>query len=272
MEKFRGIAVVGLALALGFGCATPPATVEKGKELEHLTLKQETKFGYYVDAAITTEFPVLKNEKVQGQVAKIGQEIVKNSTRTDLPFTFRVLNTTTVNAFAGPGGFVYVTVGLLDLLESKDELASVLAHEVGHVSARHSVYAWHNAQVAKNVLTLLDLAAMIGGVPAVAGVGGDIVADLGRTVGHLATVIVYQGYSRSYEEQADRLGINFMSGAGYKPEAAISVFEKFLELKEDKNSTIDLTILSSHPKLEDRIRNVKSVIKELKSSGTAHYE
>jgi len=257
------IFLLPIAFLVILGCATSSKEIKPEEEAQLLSEENEIKFGYYVDALVCNEFPVLKNQKLTEQVAALGNTLVKKSLRPNLNFTFKVLNTETPNAFSGPGGFVYVTVGLLDKLESKDELAAVLGHEIGHCCARHSIKSWQNAQRISTALNLLDIAAIIAGLPPVAGAGGEIIADIGQRAAYLASVIVYQGYSRGYEYQADELGMKMMYEAGYKPEAMINVFRKFIKLREEEGREKGVEILSSHPHLEDRIQHAQEFISSL---------
>jgi predicted Zn-dependent protease len=251
------------ALLVFNGCATSSKEIRPDIEAQLMSEEDEVKFGYYVDAMVCNEFPVLKKERLTKQVAAIGNSLAKHSLRPDLDFTFKVLNTETANAFAGPGGFVYITVGLLDELESKEELAAILGHEIGHCCARHSIKAWKSAQKISRTLTIIDIAALVAGFPPVAGAGGDIIANVGQNAAYLASMIIYQGYSRGYEYQADELGLRQMYEAGYAPEAMLRVFDKFIKLREDEGRGKSLVILSSHPHLEDRIQHVREFIKQL---------
>ena len=241
-------------------CASNPPKPDYEEDLEYLTEKEEIKFGNYVDAVVADTYPVLKDESLTQKVAAIGERLVSASDRPHLPFAFKILNTTEVNAFAGPGGYVYVTIGLLDVLESKDELAAVMAHEIGHVCERHSIRSWYTAQKIKTVLTLFDIAAMVYGAPPVATMGGDLIGDFTRIVANLTGMIVYKGYSRNWETRADELGVLYASAAGYDPHSMVSVLERFQKLEEEKGEKIKLTILSSHPKTEDRIEHIKLLI------------
>ncbi|MBW1839563.1 MAG: M48 family metalloprotease [Deltaproteobacteria bacterium] len=260
----RHIAVfLSLSTLFFLSCASRPPKPDEVDELPLLTEKEEIKFGNYVDAVVAARHPTLHDENTTQRVAEIGNKLAATSDRPHLPFTFKVLNTTEVNAFAAPGGFVYVTVGLLDILEKKDELASVMAHEIGHVCERHSVRAYYTAQKINAVLTLLDLGAMIAGYPPIAGMGGDILGDIGRIVANLTAVIISQGYSRSWESRADELGLQYSFKAGYDPQAMVSVLERFLRLEEERGEKIKLTILSSHPKTEYRISHIKSLIEKM---------
>ena len=250
-------------LLLLVGCASSSKEIKPDVEAQLMSEEDEIKFGYYVDAVVCDEFPVLKKERLNKQVAAVGNSLVKQSLRPNLKFTFKILNSSTVNAFSGPGGFVYITVGLLDKLESKDELAAVLGHEIGHCCARHSIKSWKSAQKISRVLNVFDLAAIIAGIPPVAGAGGRIIGNVVESAAQLTSMIIYQGYSRSYEYQADELGLQEMYKAGYNPEAMINLFEKFLKLREEGGKGKGLLILSSHPYVEDRIQHAQKFIKQL---------
>jgi predicted Zn-dependent protease len=243
-------------------CASRPAKPDETKELPYLSEKDEIKFGNYVDAVVKSQYSVVKDEHLTEQVAVIGNQLAAVSARPNLSYTFAVLNTSEVNAFAGPGGFVYVTVGLLDKLKSKDELATVLAHEVGHVCERHSVRSYYNAQKMQNVLTLVDVAAMVAGVPPVASLGGDMVGDFSKIVANLTAAIIAQGYSRNWENKADELGFSYASRADYDPHAFVIVLERFRAMEKEKGEETKITLLSSHPKTEDRIAHIKSLLGE----------
>jgi predicted Zn-dependent protease len=243
-------------------CASRPAKPDETKELPYLSEKDEIKFGNYVDAVVRSQYPIIKDEHLTRQVSAIGNQLVAVSTRPNLSYTFKVLNTSEVNAFAGPGGFVYVTVGLLDKLESKDELAAVLAHEIGHICERHSVRSYYTAQKMQNVLTLIDIAAMVAGVPPVASLGGDMVGDFSRIVANLTAMIIAQGYSRSWENRADELAFDYSSRADYDPRAFVTVLERFRAMEMEKGESIKITLLSSHPKTDDRIAHIKSLLGE----------
>jgi len=118
-------------------------------------------------------------------------------------------------------------------------------------------------------IALADLAGIfLAGLP-IGSIGSGLAGDLARAVGYMATMVVYQGYSRTYEYQADRLGIRYCYRAGYDHRASISVFKKFLKLEEEEKtggSHLDLTILRSHPKIEERINAVEQVATEVEKT------
>jgi predicted Zn-dependent protease len=256
-----------------FSCATTSSDINPTEDTDYMSVEEEIKFGHFVDASIMNDYMKVDDPGINGAVTTIGQQLVHNSDRSDLDFTFKVLSTPRVNAFAGPGGYVYVTTGLLDLLESKDELAAVLAHEIGHITARHQVRAFHNAQRAQIGIALIDIAGIfLAGIPA-GSIGSSLAGDLAKAVGYMATMVVYQGYSRAYEEQADRLGVRYSFRSGFNHRASISVFEKFIKIEEEQKqgqSNLDLTILRSHPKLKERIRTIEQIADEVEATETVY--
>jgi predicted Zn-dependent protease len=234
----------------------------------YMSEEDEVRFGNYVDAVVTSQFPVCKDAELAEKVSALGNDLVKVSHRPHLKFTFKVLNTTTINAFAAPGGIVYVTTGLLDRLESRDELAAIIGHEIGHVCARHSVIEWYTAQRMQQLLTVIDIGLLFANLPPVATIGGDLAGDFGRKVAALTAIIVYQGYSRSYESQADRLGAEYAYKADFNPQASIDVLNKFIAIQKEKGHDEELTILSSHPKTEERIKELQTFIEKIREDGT----
>lgn len=179
-------------------------------------------------------------------VAEIGGRLVKSSELPNLEFTFTVLNSPDANAFALPGGYVYVTRGLLALVNSEAELAGVLAHEIGHVTARH-VAQRYNRTIATNLGT-----AILGTV-----VQSPDVDQLARIGGEL----LLKGFSREQEFQADMLGVRYMSRVGYEPEASAaflrtlaghSALERELAGREGRGVVEDF--FATHPRTEDRVR------------------
>jgi len=254
-------------LLLVWGCATAPIKESDFKKESNLiSEEEEIKFGYYVDEYIRGEYTLLENKDINAAVAEIGNKIVAMSYRPDLKFTFRVLNEYEVNAFAGPGGYIYITRGMMDHIKTQDELSAVLAHEISHVCARHQVKALYNANTAQTFLFLSDIIATVAGVYT----GSSAVADLSSTVGQMATIMVYQGYSRSFEAEADKLGAFYMYKAGYDPEGMADLFGILLALRKEKGEKTGLGIFATHPSLEWRAKRIRRISPQIKEG--ASYE
>jgi len=256
-----------LVSMLAAGCAGTAPDLRPQEGTSFMSEQEEVRFGYYVDAVVCSRYPLCPDQRLQQAVAEVGQRLVAASARPNLRFTFRVLESSEVNAFSGPGGFVYVTTGLLGFLKSKDELAAVLGHEIGHICARHQVRAWHNADVMRRGLSALDLAAIIAGVPPLAGLGGEAIGKYGQRLAQFVAAIAYQGYSRSFEYQADRLGLRYAGRAGYDPHGFISLFQRLERAEEGKRR--GLILLRSHPYTEDRLRQIQQL---LEGDGTSAEE
>ena len=240
------------------GCASVQVkSGNPGKGAALLSEEEEIKFGHYVDASIRNDFIVLlprENPKANQKVNEIARSLAKVSDRPKLKYTARILNTPLVNAFAGPGGYIYITTGLLEFAESKDEVAGVLAHEVGHVAARHVVKQYRNAVYAQNLVSLLRIGAGLKGYDA-------------RAVGNLSNLTALfflSSYGRDFERQADYLGTKYVIQAGYNPQGLISLLKHLWEEKEKgKREGLDI-FFRSHPHTQERIKNIKGHIRELK--------
>lgn len=251
------------AYALLWACSLPPADDRPGEGLGLISIQEEKQMGYYVDAAVSRQFLPLEDRNVLAAINEMGQKILAQTLNPGFEFTFKVLNDPVENAFALPGGSVYITTGLLEKLKTKDQVAAVLSHEVSHIIARHPARALHNAQVAAAIYGTLSLGASLGmaaaGQPRAA-------ADLARLATALVTVIVYQGYSRDLEMQADRLGLKYLRNAGYNPKGMPEVFRIFLEIQKQKEAEGKAKhtpgIFSSHPDMEQRLETVKRLIEE----------
>ncbi|TCS63665.1 M48 family metalloprotease [Varunaivibrio sulfuroxidans] len=185
---------------------------------------------------------------LRAYVGALGDRLSKVSELPHMHFTFTILNDSTVNAFALPGGYVYVTRGLLAVASDEAQLAGVLSHEIGHITARHTAQRYSQAQVANIGVTVLDVLGSAAGLPM--GVGD--VASFGAEA-------VLKGYSREQEMEADKLGVRYMSRAGYDPNAMISFFRK---LEADTKLMARIAgnpqdgapnIMATHPRTEKRI-------------------
>lgn len=236
------------ALASG-GCSTNPATGQQSFTA-FMSPAEEARVGAQEHPKILKEFGgAYADRGLTEYVTQIGSMIARNSELPDLKFTFTVLNDQKVNAFALPGGYVYITRGLLAVAETEAEMAGVLAHEIGHITARHSAQRYSQAMAANIGMTVLGVIGQIAGVPAAA---GDLAA--------FGAQAVLQGYSREQELEADMLGVRYLSRVGYSPDAMTSFFKKLdahtrLEARVAGNpeAADRYSIMSTHPRTADRI-------------------
>jgi predicted Zn-dependent protease len=226
-------ALAGLAVS----CATNPVTGKK--ELALVSESQEIAMGREADKEVAAAYGVYPDDRLQQYVQTLGASIASRTERPNLPWTFRVVDDAAINAFAIPGGFVYVTRGILTHLNSEAELAAILGHEIGHVTARHSVN-----QMSKQQLAQVGLVAGMIVSPRVAQFG-----DLAQT----GLGLMFLKFSRSDESEADRLGFRYMLADGYDPRKVVDVFRMLEGVSAQGGAEGRLPQwLSSHPDPENR--------------------
>jgi len=236
-----------LTLILVFGvfflsaCTTiyNPATGQQETLL--IDTQAEVSLGKDMDKQIRSQMELLHDPLMQARLERIGKRVSGASDRQDLAYTFNIIKEKEFNAFAVPGGNIYVNSGLIQAAND-DELAAVLGHEVGHIAARHSV---------KRLQAVLGYQ-LIAGV-ALGASGQD---QLLQAVDVIFNVIVL-GYSRKDEFLADKLGVKYSRAAGFNPQGMVTFFRK---LQKAGGNVPNLVFLSSHPPLEERIRQVEAEI------------
>jgi predicted Zn-dependent protease len=219
-------------------------------QLDLISVEQEIAMGKQADQEVVATIGVYEDDDLQSYVERLGQEIAQSSERPDLPWTFRVLDDPTVNAFALPGGFIYVTRGILAHLNSEAELAAVLGHEIGHVTARHSV-----SRLSKAQLTNLGLIGLMIFQPELAQYG-----DLAQT----GLGLLFLRFSRDDERQADDLGFRYMIEEGYDPREMRDVFqtlERASEVYGEGNGALP-SWLATHPSPGERVERVSAELAE----------
>jgi beta-barrel assembly-enhancing protease len=187
------------------------------------------------------------------RVDRIGQRAAAASLRPKLTYKFHVLQSREINGFSIPGGHVYVTTALLKVAND-DELASVLAHEVGHVVARHSLKSLKQKQGYE------DIASAIGSVT---GIAGDTARDLGTALGRMVGEGFLTIHTRDEEREADYLGVHTMTRAGFNPEAMISLFRKLQRLRHQDSDLLG-SFFSDHPDMNERIENTQYEINRMR--------
>lgn len=237
-ERFRmlRVSVMTGALVCQGACARNPVT--GGRQLALISEGQEIAIGRESHPEIVAEFGIVEDQALQNYFSRVGLEIARVSHRPELPWTFAVLDSPIVNAFALPGGFIYLTRGILAHMNNEAEMAAVLGHEIGHVTARHSV-----TQISQQQLLGLGLGL------------GSIFSPTFRQLSSLAETglaIMMLKYSRDHERQADQLGIQYMSQAGYDPSQMSRFFQLFVGMSAREGEAIP-GWLSSHPAPPDRI-------------------
>lgn len=240
-----------IAIALSsvlYGCATNPVTGDRDFVL--MSESEEIQLGQRYHQQLLQQMPAYADETLGDYVNQVGHRIAKASHRPDLDYHFTVVDSRQVNAFALPGGYIYITRGLLAYLGSEAELAAVLGHEIGHVTARHSVRQ-HSASTAAGVAGLV--------LQATTGVSG--ARDLFNVFGKA----ILSGYGREHELESDRLGARYLAQTGYDPQAMLDVigvlknqelFEAEQARQEGREPRAYHGVFASHPDNDRRLQEV----------------
>ena len=252
----RSLGLVWLVAGItASGCAMNPAT--GSNQLMLVSEAQEIAMGRQADTAVIATIGLYPDAAWQRYIQQFGARLAATSERPNLPWTFRVVDDPAVNAFALPGGFVYVTRGLLTHLTSEAELASVVGHEIGHVTARHTA-----AEMSKQQLIGLGLA-----------VGSMANSQVAKYAGaaNQALGILYLKFSRDDESQADQLGLRYMRRANYDPREMPQVFHMLDQLTTAEGGARLPTWLDTHPSPANRISAINTQIAALPQdfSGTS---
>ncbi|GAB1261365.1 M48 family metalloprotease [Aurantivibrio plasticivorans] len=234
------------------GCAINPATGDADFVL--MSEEAELELGKEAHEKIIASGPIYEDEDLQHYINDIGQKLVKQSDRPDLTYTFTIIDSPDINAFALPGGYIYVHRGLISYLQSEAQLAAVLAHEISHVTARHAVRqdaAQKSSKVGTGVASILSI------LTTGTNVGGELTS--------LYSSAAVSGYGRDMELEADRYGAEYLYRTGYNPQAMVEVIgvlkdqERFSRLKAKDQGKKQQTyhgVFSTHPRNDQRLREI----------------
>lgn len=246
------LSVFILTLSLIIGCAVNPVTQKR--EIMLFSDQDEIEMGKEGHEAVLIQFGRYDDPALQAYIDGVGQKIAQVCHRKDLPHHYMAVDSAVLNAFALPGGYIYINRGLLAYLNNEAQLTSVLAHETGHVAARHGVKKYQKAMGAQLVLFGVAIAT----------------ESQGLTLGtNLLLNAILQGYSRKDERQADELGALYMYKAGYNP-MEMPAFFSILEGMEKRNPNLIEQLFASHPPTPDRVENTATHAQELAQGETAH--
>jgi predicted Zn-dependent protease len=255
--QMRTLAAAALltGLQLLAGCATNPAT--GGTDIVLMSESREIKMGREAHEKLMEQGAAYPDKELQDYVSRIGQNLAKTSDRPDIDYTFTVINDENINAFALPGGFIYINRGLMAYLDSEPELAAVLSHEIGHVTARHSV----RQQTANSANSLLAQLAYV-----TTGSG-----DLAQASNMYGTSLV-RGYGREHELEADGEGAEYLHNAGYDPNTLLDVIgvlkdqEQYNKVRAQAAGRRPQTyhgLYATHPRNDRRLQTVVRKANEL---------
>ncbi len=243
------LAGLALASAVALSCATNPATGKR--ELNLMSEAQEIALGKESDGQIRQEMGVVSDPALQQYLDRIAQPLAKVTERPDLPWTFTVVDSPAVNAFALPGGFIYVTRGIMAHLNSEAEFAGVLGHEIAHVTARHSA-AQYSKQTAGSLGLLLGQIF----VPELRPFGQALEAGVG---------LLFLKFGRDDELEADRLGAGYAMEQGWDPRGVASMLRTLDRLSEGTDRKGVPNWMSTHPMPADRVARVEEQVAALRT-------
>ena len=242
-EPLIGRALLACTLLSASGCAVNPATGQRQFIL--MSESEEVEMGREADGSITESLGLYDSAELQATVTRIGNDLASRSERPALPWSFKLVDDPIVNAFALPGGFIFITRGIMAALNSEAELAGVIGHEIGHVTARHSA-----SQMSRQQLQQIGL-----------GVGSVLSSDVASAAGVLSAGLglLNLSYGRGDESQSDELGVRYMSRAGYDPNSLIGVFQT-LALVGGGGDGGPPEWASTHPDPVNREQDIREII------------
>ncbi|MBI1748960.1 MAG: M48 family metalloprotease [Acidobacteria bacterium] len=250
-EKFKSIAVTLVIIAVGFLLAVHGQTkIKPGMNL--FSPAQDVELGRQAAQETEQHLPILNDPDSTAYINRLGKTLVKNTNMPDLPWQFKLVNASEVNAFALPGGFIYVHRGLIEAADTEGQLVGVLCHEISHVTLRHGTNQVSKAMLAQAPLSFL------GGVSGGKGLFAQL-AQLGIGVG---TNLTFMKFSRTAETQADLAGVQLMVRSGYNPEEMVRMFETLEHLSKGTPSKFEMWF-ASHPTPENRIGRLNQEIGQL---------
>jgi len=252
--RYMGHAVFMLLLSIVIGCSVNPITGEK--ELMLFSDQQEIELGANADPDIRWQFGgVYRDAQLSAYVNSVGQSTAAVSHRDNIKYHFAIVDSSVVNAFALPGGYIYITRGLLARLDNEAQLASVLGHEIGHVTARHGVRRLQKTLGFNVLLAVVDQVAS-------GKEGYQKRRGIIKVASSVAFATVSLGYSRKDEFQADELGTEYAYKSGRDPEGMVQLLEVLKSMHDREPSAIE-EFFSSHPKSSNRIEAVNKQIAQI---------
>jgi predicted Zn-dependent protease len=234
-----------LVVIVASACATNPATGRR--QLILMSESQEVQLGRQADGEIRQQMGVYDAPQLQQYVDRVGQRLARASKRPGLAWSFAIVDESAVNAFALPGGYVYLARGILPFLRDEAEMAAVLGHEIGHVDARHSAEAYSKAQLAGGSLAL-----------------GGVLWPRGQAVVNAASVglgLAFLKFGRDAELESDRLGVGYTAAAGWQPAAMQGLLNTLARLDEAQGSRRGVPNWAlTHPPAADRVTKVQEAV------------
>ena len=236
-----GFAALGLAVALGISACG-------------VSQQQEVQLGQQESAQIQQQLPLVQDAVINQYVNALGNQIASHTSRADLQWQFYVVNTDVVNAFALPGGIIYVNRGVLERADRMDELAGVMGHEIEHVVRRHSVKQMEQMQGANVGVALACTLTNICSNQAAA------------TAINVGGTAIFAKFSRTDEVQADEGGFHNVMNAGISPNGMLTFFQKLLAEEQQSNNSNVSSWFADHPGTQDRIADIQRMLAQVSAS------
>jgi predicted Zn-dependent protease len=218
-----------------------------GKGVNFYSLEKEIAIGKQLAQEVERQAKIVDDPVVAEYVNRLGQNLVRNSDA-KVPFTIKVLDTEEVNAFALPGGFFFVNSGLILKADNEAELAGVMAHEIAHVAARHGTKQATRGEIAQIAMIAASIVIPYGWTGYAVRQGAGLAIPMG-----------FLSFSRAFESEADKLGLEYMYKTGYDPTCFVDFFEKIQTLEKKKPGTMS-KVFSTHPMTDDRIKAAQTNI------------
>ena len=238
--RWTSLMILVFAILCLSGCETTP-----GRDFNLLSTRDEVAMGREFAAEVERQEKLLDDPAIQSYVAQMGARLAAVSPRQNITYSVRVIDAPdTINAFALPGGFIYVYTGLMRICSNEAELAAVIAHEIGHVAAYH-----HGETFTRMMGLQLGTALVLGSDP----------TQTTRILDDLFVQGIAARYSREQERQADALGMEILFRAGYRPDAMIDFMYKQMEYNRGR---VHLPIFASHPPTEERVARLQNFVSQ----------
>jgi len=249
----RPLAGIVVALAMIPALASAQTKINPGWNL--FSPDQDVQIGQQSAAEAEQQLPILHDSEVQAYVTRIGQKLAANAGGPQFPYSFKVVNSSDINAFALPGGPIYINRGVLEQSRNEGEVAGVIAHEISHVALRHGTHQASKAYAAQAGISILG--GLLGGKI------GSGAAGIINAVGGLGLNALFLKYSRDLESQADVRGSQILAASGYSPQDMINFFQTLEKVDKSRKTSW----MSDHPAPPDRIARIQSEARSLRVTG-----
>jgi len=244
LKRYSALLAVSMSAGILTGCAarSAPGVVPQPGSFNVYSKDQDIEIGRQAAAEVSKQVKVVENRELQTYISSLGGQLARRSEASDYPYSFTMIHDDSINAFALPGGPIFINSGTVKNAANEAQLAGVLAHEISHVALRHGTSQASKASIA-------DLAAQLAGAVIGQESAAGQLGQLGLSVGLTGVLLKY---SRDAEREADKLGVHIMAGAGYDP-MQMALFFKALE---DSGGSRAPEFLSSHPNPGNRVQLV----------------